>query len=100
MFNVTIINAKGSIKKIVILIIILIILFGITKIIKTLQTSEILQINISEKLITCLNNEIPAIASTYKKASTTIKEDGEEMAVIKDGKFAVLGTEKLNEFIW
>ncbi len=79
MFNVTIINAKGSIKKIVILIIILIILFGITKIIKTLQTSEILQINISEKLITCLNNEIPAIASTYKKASTTIKEDGEEI---------------------
>lgn len=28
-----------------------------------------------------------------------VKEDGEEMAVIKDGKFAVLGTEKLNEFI-
>lgn len=91
MFNVTIINVKGSIKKIAILIIVLIILFGITKIVKNLQTSEILQINISEKLITCLNKEIPAIANTYIKANTTIKEDGEE---IEDNIIArILGIE-------
>ena len=68
MFNVTI----------AIVIAIIIILFMMTQIINKFKTSEILQINISEELVKCLNSEIPAIASTNYKSNNTIKEDGEE----------------------
>lgn len=78
MFNVTIINAKKSLMRIAIVVGIIIILFITTQIINKFKTSEILQINISEELVKCLNSEIPAIASTNYKASNTIKEDGED----------------------
>lgn len=78
MFNVTIINAKRSLMRIAIVIAIIIILFMMTQIINKFKTSEILQINISEELVKCLNSEIPAIASTNYKSNNTIKEDGEE----------------------
>ena len=64
MFNVTIINAKKSIIKIVILIIIMIIVFTITQTVNKFKTSEVLQINMSEKFIECLSSEIPAMSST------------------------------------
>lgn len=79
MFNVTVINAKKSLIKIAILIFIIIIVFVATKTIAKFRTSEILQTNISEKLIKCLNSEIPAIESAYYKANNIIKEDGEEI---------------------
>lgn len=91
MFNVTVINIKDSVKRISILIIILVIIFAITKMVGALKTNKILEINISEKLLTCLNNEIPAMSSTFKKSSTIIKEDGEE---IEDSLIArILGIE-------
>ena len=64
MFNVTIINAKKSIMKIAIIIGIIIVLFVVTKMINKFKTNEVLQINLSEELVSCLNSEIPAIAST------------------------------------
>ncbi len=78
MFNVTIINAKRSITKIVIIISIIIVLVMVTQMINKFKTSEILQMNISDELIGCLNNEIPAIANTNYKSNNTIKEDNEE----------------------
>lgn len=78
MFNVTVINAKKSLMRVMILIIAIIVVFTLTKIIKKFKTNEILQISISEKLIHCLNSEIPAMDSTYYSANNTIKEDGEE----------------------
>lgn len=78
MFNVTVINAKKSLIRIAILISIIVTVFGATKIVTEFKTSEILQINISEQLIKCLNSEIPAIESTYYQANNIIKEDGEE----------------------
>lgn len=78
MFNVTIINAKKSIIKIVILIIIMIIVFTITQTVNKFKTSEVLQINMSEKFIECLSSEIPAISSTTYRSLNTLKEDGEE----------------------
>ena len=78
MFNVTIINAKKSIIKIVILIIIMIIVFTITQTVNKFKTSEVLQINMSEKFIECLSSEIPAMSSTTYKSLNTLKEDGEE----------------------
>ena len=91
MFNVTVINIKDSVKRISILILILVIIFAITKMVGALKTNKILEINISEKLLTCLNNEIPAMSGTFKKSSTTIKEDGEE---IEDSLIArILGIE-------
>lgn len=78
MFNVTIINAKRSLMRIAIVVVIIVILFMMTQIINKFKTSEILQINISEELVKCLNSEIPAIASTNYKSNNTIKEDGEE----------------------
>ena len=53
MFNVTIINAKRSITKIVIIISIIIILVMVTQMINKFKTSEILQMNISDELISC-----------------------------------------------
>lgn len=78
MFNVTIINARTSILKIAVIIGIIIILVIATQTIRKFKTSEILQINISEELIKCLNNEIPAMASTNYKSNNLIKEDMEE----------------------
>lgn len=78
MFNVTVINAKKSLIRIAILISIIVTVFGATKIVTEFKTSEILQINISEQLIKCLNSEIPAMGSTYYQANNIIKEDGEE----------------------
>ena len=78
MFNVTVINIKESAKHITILLIILITILAITKILPKLKTNEILQINLSEKLLKCLNAEIPAIDETYYRANAIIKEDGEE----------------------
>ena len=76
MFNVTVINIKESAKHIAILLIILIMIFAITKMLPKIKTNEILQVNLSEKLINCLNIEIPAISRTYYRANSIIKEDG------------------------
>ena len=78
MFNVTIINAKKSIMKIAIIIGIIIFLFVVTKIINKFKTNEVLQINLSEELVSCLNSEIPAIASTNYISNNVIKEDKED----------------------
>ncbi len=91
MFNVTIINAKGSIKKIAILIVTLILLFIITKFIQNLKSTEIFKINLSSKLVKCLNNEIPAINEIVSKSNTTIKEENEEDT--KDFSERILGVE-------
>ena len=86
MFNVTIINAKKSIMKIAIIIGIIIILFAVTQMINKFKTNEVLQINISEELVSCLNSEIPAIASTNYISNNTIKEDKEEYEETFAGK--------------
>ena len=86
MFNVTIINAKKSIMKIAIIIGIIIVLFAVTQIINKFKTSEVLQINISEGLVRCLNSEIPAIASTNYISNNIIKEDKEEYEETFTGK--------------
>ena len=86
MFNVTIINAKKSIIKIAIIISIIIVLFAITQIINKFKTNEVLQINLSEELVSCLNSEIPAIASTNYISNNTIKEDKEEYEETFAGK--------------
>lgn len=78
MFNVTVINAKKSLIRISIFIAIILIVFLATKAINTFKKSEILQINISQELVNCLNYEIPAIESAYYQSNNTIKEDGEE----------------------
>ena len=78
MFNATVINAKRSVIRITILIFIIIVVFFITKIVRKFKTNEILQIDISEKLIKCLNKEMPAIESTFYRANNIIKEDEEE----------------------
>ena len=78
MFNVTIINAKKSLIKIITSIVIIVIVFIISQIIKRCETSEILQINLSAKLVKCLNYEIPSIENTNNKAISIIKEDEEE----------------------
>jgi len=78
MFNVTVINAKKSLIRIILLIVTIVTLFFATRMISKFKTNEILQINISEKLIKCLNNEIPAIESTYYQAKNIIKEDEDE----------------------
>lgn len=78
MFNVTVINAKKSLIRIAIIMGIIVTVFGMTKIVTKFKTNEILQINISEQLIKCLNSEIPAIENTYYQANNIIKEDEEE----------------------
>lgn len=91
MFNVTVINAKKSLIRIALLIIIIVTVFGMTQIVTKFKTSEILQINISEQLIKCLNSEIPAMETTYYQANNIIKEDGEEEEETLIGK--ILGVE-------
>ena len=81
MFNVTIINARKSIVKIILLILTIVGVFIATQIIKQFKTSSILQINISEKFIKCLNYEIPAMAKSNYISQNTIKEDGEEKEI-------------------
>ncbi len=78
MFNVTIIDAKKSLIRIIVLIFIIIVAFITSKLIAKFKSNEILQINISEKLIKCLNSEIPAMESMQYKANNVIKEDEEE----------------------
>jgi len=78
MFNVTVINAKKSLIRISIFIVTIVIVFLATKLVNTFKTSEILQINISQELVNCLNYEIPAIESAYYQSNNSIKEDGEE----------------------
>lgn len=78
MFNVTIINAKKSLSKMAVILTLIILLFLITKLITNAKTSEIMQVNLSEKLVECINSEIPAISSTLKKSSTEIKDEHEE----------------------
>lgn len=84
MFNVTIINIKKSTKHILILVVILVVIYVLTKSLGKLKTSKILQINLSEKLVQCLNEEIPVMASTYYKANNMIKEDNEEEQETED----------------
>ena len=84
MFNVTIINIKKSIFQIAIFISIIVILFVATKMIKKFSTNQILQIDLSEQLVKCLNSEIPAIATTNNRAENVIKEDGEEEISFSD----------------
>ena len=86
MFNVTIINVKKSIIKIAIVIGIIIVLFVVTQIINKFKTNEVLQINLSEELVSCLNSEIPAIASTNYISNNVIKEDKEEYEETFAGK--------------
>ena len=100
MFNVTVINVKKSLSRIAIFIVIILTVFGTTKILTKLKTSEILQINISEKLIKCLNNEIPAIENTNYLADNTIKEDEEESEKIEEtiiGKILGIELAKIQE---
>ena len=97
MFNVTVINAKKSVIKIIILIGIIIIGFLATKLVTRFKTSEILQINLSENLIKCLNSEIPAMESTYYKANNMIKEDGEEVVETLVGKILGIELAKIQE---
>ncbi len=78
MFNVTVINVKKSIKHMIILIIMLLLMLSVTKFNTKINKSEISKINISEKLIQCLNMEIPAIEYSYYNSNNTLKEDKEE----------------------
>lgn len=78
MFNVTIINAKGSLKKIAVLLILTIITFYLAQIANNIRNDGIKLSYISEKFINCLDIEIPAISNINKDSNTKIKEDGEE----------------------
>ena len=84
MFNVTIINAKKSIMRIIILLMFIMILFIINKMVTKFKTSQILQVNISEKLGRCLSHEIPAMSSATYQAENVLKEDGEEDITISE----------------
>lgn len=97
MFNVTVINAKKSLIRIALLIIIIVTVFGMTQIVTKFKTSEILQINISEQLIKCLNSEIPAMEATYYQANNIIKEDGEEEEETLIGKILSVELVQLHE---
>ena len=97
MFNVTVINAKKSLIKIALLIIIIVTIFVITKTVTKFKANEILQINISEQLIKCLNSEIPAIENTYYQANNIIKEDREEEEETLVGKILKIELPQLEE---
>ena len=97
MFNVTVINAKKSVIKIIIVIGIIIFGFFVTNIVTKFKTSEILQVNLSENLIKCLNSEIPAMESTYYKANNMPKEDGEEVVETLVGKILGIELAKIQE---
>ena len=97
MFNVTIINVKKSLIRIAVLIIIIITVFLVTKVLTRFKSNEILQINISEKLIKCLSSEIPAMESTYYKFNNTIKEDSEEEQKTIIGKILEIELAQIQE---
>ena len=97
MFNVTVINAKKSITRIAIIIVTIVTVFFATKTVSKFKTSEILQINISEQLIKCLNSEIPAMESTYYMANNMIKEDEEEIIETLVGKILGIELAKIQE---
>ena len=80
MFNVTIINIKDSIKYITTLIITLLLIFFFSKFFSKVGKDDFFNINLSEKLIECLDIEIPVIAKTYYKSQNILKEDTEEVA--------------------
>ena len=100
MFNVTVINAKKSIIRITLIIVTIVTVFFANKTVSKFKTSEILQINISEKLVKCLNSEIPAIENTNYLANNTIKEDEEESEKIEEtiiGKILGIELAKIQE---
>ena len=78
MFNVTVINVKKTLKYSIVLIIVLLIMYTATMKISNIKNNEIMQINISDKLIGCIVQEIPAIESTYYRANNCVKEDNVE----------------------
>ncbi len=78
MFNVTVINIKKSMKSITIILMLLMTILIISKCMNKIQKSEIMQMNISEKLINSINKEIPAMASTYEKSIENIKNEIEQ----------------------
>ena len=78
MFNVTVINVKKTLKYSIALIIVLLIMYTATMKISNIKNNEIMQINISDKLIGCIVQEIPAIESTYYRANNCVKEDNVE----------------------
>lgn len=78
MFNVTVINIKKSMKSITIILMLLMTILIISKCMNKIQKSEIMQMNISEKLINSINKEIPAMASTYEKSIENIKNENEQ----------------------
>ena len=78
MFNVTVINVKKTLKYGIALIIVLLIMYTATMKISNIKNNEIMQINISDKLIGCIVQEIPAIESTYYRANNCVKEDNVE----------------------
>lgn len=78
MFNVTVINVKKTLKYGTALIIALLIMYISTMNISKIENKEIMKINISEKLIGCIVQEIPAIENTYYKANNCVKEDNIE----------------------
>ena len=97
MFKVTVIDAKKSLIRIAILIVTIVTLFLATQIVTKHKSSEILQINISEELIKCLNSEIPAIENTYYQANYIIKEDEEEEIETLVGKILGIELAKIQE---
>ena len=78
MFNVTVINVKKTLKYGTALIIALLIMYISTMNISKIENKEIMKINISENLIGCIVQEIPAIENTYYKANNCVKEDNIE----------------------
>lgn len=78
MFNVTIIDVKKTVLKLAVLIVIMITLFWITQEINKIKTSQVLQVDVSEKLVECLSNDIPAMTSFNYKFADVLKEDGKE----------------------
>ena len=90
MFNVTIINVKGSLKKMILLIISLFLIFILTKFIKKFKTEELFTMNISDKLIKCLDVEIPSISTIYQNSNTTLKNEEENINFLLED---ILGVE-------
>ena len=78
MFNVTVINMKKSLLKIILLLVIIVIIFTMLRMIMRFQSSEILQIDISEEVVKCLSSEIPAMKSTYYRFNNNLREESEE----------------------
>ena len=78
MFNVTIINAKCSLKRIAVVLILTIITFYLAQLANNIRNDGIKLSYISEKFNNCLDIEIPAISNINTDSNTKMKEDGEE----------------------